>query len=105
MISLQLKKEVIEASDDKSLAELSKEFNLPRSSIQNIVSNKETILSAIDDGSESKRAWLKTAKHENLEEAVLRWIKLVRSKNVAVSGPETGLFWQLLPNKTLAFKG
>jgi len=56
VISLQLKKEVIEASDDKSLAELSKEFNLPRSSIQNIVSNKETILSAIDDGSESKRA-------------------------------------------------
>jgi hypothetical protein len=46
-----------------------------------ILKNKENILNAIDKGADGKRASLKGAKQPKLEEALLRWLKNVRSEN------------------------
>uniref|UniRef100_A0A915DQY6 HTH psq-type domain-containing protein n=1 Tax=Ditylenchus dipsaci TaxID=166011 RepID=A0A915DQY6_9BILA len=81
VISLELKKQIIDASVGKKSDELSKQFSLPASSIRNILSERKTILEAIDEGNKAKRVHLKTPKHNDLEEAVLRWFKAVRSTN------------------------
>uniref|UniRef100_A0A914VZL2 HTH CENPB-type domain-containing protein n=1 Tax=Plectus sambesii TaxID=2011161 RepID=A0A914VZL2_9BILA len=180
-VTLDVKKAIFEAAaKNNNQTQLAKQFSIPRSTIKDILSRKDAILEAIDGGGESKRARIKTGKYEDLEQALLRWIKTVRSENVPVTGQllkekaretstllkiegfkasegwltnfkhrhsisfksnqgeagaidveslgewqqqvlreelakfspddifnadETGLFWQLLPNKTLAFKG
>ena len=85
-IDLATKKVVIEASARKSYNELAKEFGIPKTSVRNILQNKSAVLSAIDGGSEGKRARLTTGKHEKMEAALVQWHKQVRSQNVSVSG-------------------
>lgn len=88
VIRLEVKKKIIEASAKKTRDELSKEFGYPVATIKCILGrDRKAILEAIDEGTEAKRACLKPVKHEDLEEAVLRWFKAVRSENVEVSGP------------------
>ena len=88
-ISLDVKKALIEASKTKKVAELVIDFDLPDSTIKTILNdkNKDKILKAIDDGASGKRAKLKGAKHSDLEEAILEWLKEVRSDNLPVDGP------------------
>jgi hypothetical protein len=88
-ISLDEKKSIIDASETKTNAQLVAHFNnkYGESTIRNIVNGKEKILKAINDGAGGKRANLKGAKNPNLEEAILKWLKDVRSENVAVDGP------------------
>ena len=88
-ISLDVKKALIEASKTKKVAELVIEFDLPDSTIKTILNdkNKDKILKAIDDGAGGKRVKLKGAKHSDLEEAILKWLKEVRSENIPVDGP------------------
>jgi hypothetical protein len=57
VISLGLKNEILAASG--SQRDLSKQFDLPRSTIQKILSDKEAIQTAIADGHEAKRARLR----------------------------------------------
>lgn len=88
VITLEEKKKVIETSEEgKSMAAVGKHFGLSKGTVQSILSSKAEILKAIDEGGEAKRAHLKAAKHEDVEEAVLRWVMSVRSQNVAVTGP------------------
>jgi hypothetical protein len=91
IITLEEKKKIIEASakanPKKSLKDLSEEFGMPRSTIKTILDNKDSILGAIEEGSKAKRSHLLPTKHEDLEEAVLRWFKAARNENVPISGP------------------
>jgi hypothetical protein len=88
VISLDLKKKIIDASTDtKKSDDLSKQFGVPASSIRNILRDKAAILKAIEEGGEAKRVKLRGAKQEDLEEAVLQWFKSVRSNNMQISGP------------------
>jgi hypothetical protein len=94
-IQLRTKKQIIDAEKadlSKSYADLAKEFNndglnFAKSTMQTILSGKDSILKAIENGIRVKRAHLKPAKYEDLEIAILTWFKQVRSENVIVSGP------------------
>lgn len=88
-ISIETKKEILdEASKGKSLGDLAEKFGISsRSTVQGILENKDKILDAIENGIGGKRARLKPAKYEDLEAAVLMWLKQVRAQNVVVDGP------------------
>jgi hypothetical protein len=87
VITLETKRQIIEASAGKSSSDLGKQFNLPPTTIRTILQSKETVLGAIERGNEAKRACIQPVKHANLEKAVFLWIKTVRSQNVPLSGP------------------
>jgi hypothetical protein len=91
-ISLQLKNEILEASVGKSERILSKQFGLPKTTIHGILKNRETIKHAIADGHGAKRARLRKATHEDVENSVLFWMKNARSENVPISGPLLQVF-------------
>jgi hypothetical protein len=88
-VSLSVKNEILEAHtlNKLSLRVLEKQFNIPKSTIQDILKNKEAIQSAITDGHDGKRARLRKAKEEDVEKALVMWIGNVRSQNVPLSGP------------------
>lgn len=88
-ISLAQKQTIIEASKTRTTAQLVKHFDnkYPDSTIDTILKNKGKILKAIEDGAGGKRSIVKAVKYPELEEALLKWLKDVRSENVAVDGP------------------
>lgn len=88
-ISLDEKQLIIEASKAKpKTSDLVAHFNnkYKESAIRGILKKKDEIQEAIDDGAGGKRANLKSAKHSDLEESVLKWLKEVKSENVPVDG-------------------
>jgi hypothetical protein len=100
-ISLADKQTIIEASKTKpKTADLVKHFDnkYVYTTIDTILKNKDKILQAIEDGAGEKRAKLKGAKYPELEEALLNWLKDVRSENVSVDGPllKACFKWHLL---------
>uniref|UniRef100_A0A915EDH6 HTH psq-type domain-containing protein n=1 Tax=Ditylenchus dipsaci TaxID=166011 RepID=A0A915EDH6_9BILA len=70
VISLDQKKEIIEASVGKNSKDMSTEFGIPASSVRNILSDKAAILKATEKSGYRKRVHLKSAKHEDLEKAI-----------------------------------
>jgi hypothetical protein len=88
-ISLAEKQEIIEASKAKTPAQLVTHFKgkYKDSAIRGIIKKKDKIQKAIDDGASGKQAFSRAVKFPNLEEALLNWLKDVRSQNVAVDGP------------------
>lgn len=83
---MALKREIIVASASKGPTELAKQFELPQPTISTILANKQKILDAVDTGNGPKRAHLKRSAHENLDNAVVTWLKQVRSENECVDG-------------------
>ena len=51
--------------------ELSKHFKISRKSLDLILSNKEKIMKAIEQGGSAKRARLKPGKHDEMESALV----------------------------------
>jgi hypothetical protein len=81
------KKRLIEAKDaGKTTAELMKDFDLPKSTVNNIIAKRSSILAKIDDGIDPKTKRAKVGDSE-LEDATLSWFKAQRSKNVPINGP------------------
>ena len=68
-ISIETKKQIIDALATKSYGQLAKNFNLPKSTVATIVKSKDRVLAAIDNGTGAKRACLKPAKNEDLMSA------------------------------------
>ena len=88
LITLETKRQIIEASTTgKSSSELGKQFNLASSTIRKILQHKEKILKAIERGNQSKRVCIRPLKYENLDQAVLLWVKSLRSQGVLPTGP------------------
>ena len=85
-IDIIKKREKIDASPGQTLSGLSAKFNLPISTIQTILKNKEKILNP-DINVETKH--LKQAKYLDIEEALDKWFAEVKSKpNITIQGPE-----------------
>lgn len=55
VISLEVKKQVIEAAVNKKPKEISDKFGLPQSTVKTILGNKVAILKALDEGSEARQ--------------------------------------------------
>lgn len=86
-ISLNDKLSVIQASKNKRVFELVKEFGLSEGTIRGIIKDKEKLLAAAEEGNTGKKSKLRGAKHDELENALVMWLKQVRSENVSVDGP------------------
>lgn len=100
-ISVEVKKQIIDASATKSYGQLATDFKLPKSTISTIVKDKEKTLAAIDGGFDAKRKRLTTGRNEDLEASVLTWFQQVRSQNVAISGPLLKVNLNVFSNSTL----
>lgn len=86
-ISLEKKKEVIDAAvKNNNKTKLAEQFKIPRRTIGDILNNKAAIFKAIEEGGSAKRARLRPGMHVKMEEALVMWIKQVRSKNLSVTG-------------------
>ncbi|KAI1703122.1 tigger transposable element-derived protein 4 [Ditylenchus destructor] len=93
-LSLDEKQKIIEAAEHNSnksdlATQLSQQFGrpIPRTTIIGVLKEKEKIQDALVSGSDAKRTRLQTAKHEDLDKAVLTWHKTVMSHpDVTVSG-------------------
>ena len=78
-ISIEVKKQIIDAksaNSSKTYGDLAKEFSddklkLTDENIKRVFRDKDKILAAVDNGIGGKRARLRPAKYEDLEEAVL----------------------------------
>lgn len=80
----KLIKEVESGSKKKDVAV---KYGVPASTVSTILKNKETIVTAIENGGvsgSSKR--LKKPTYENVDKAVLEWFKLTRRQNLPISG-------------------
>ena len=93
-VTLSVKKTIIEAAaKNNNKTVLAKQFNIPRTTVNEILKNKETILEAIKHGGSAKRARLKMGKHAEMEEALVLWIKQVRSQNLPINGELVKVFF------------
>uniref|UniRef100_A0A915E6V4 HTH CENPB-type domain-containing protein n=1 Tax=Ditylenchus dipsaci TaxID=166011 RepID=A0A915E6V4_9BILA len=61
-------------------------FKMPLTTVCRILKEKESVIEAFESGSQAKRIRLKTGKHEQIEEAVVTWLKQIRSQNIPISG-------------------
>ena len=57
-------------------------LNLSRKTINSIWQNREKIRQAYEASGNNKRKRLRTAAFDDVEEAVLKWFKFVRSENI-----------------------
>jgi len=81
------KKRLIEAKDSgASVDKLVKDFDLPQSTVYNILKERKSILDKIDEGIDPKMKRMKMAGNEK-DEAVLSWFKTQRSNNTPINGP------------------
>ncbi|KAI1717696.1 tc5 transposase DNA-binding domain-containing protein [Ditylenchus destructor] len=100
-VTLDVKKDVIEAaSKNLSKRELERQFNLTRRTIKRILDHKDTILKAIDDGVDVKRARLKQGKYVDVENALICWVKLSKSQDIHVNGPMLKISMETKSKKT-----
>lgn len=89
-ISLERKIELLNAVDEKrrTKTEICKEFGIANSTLSTIIKNRVNITSMFERSVfEPERKRMRTAKHEDLEKAVLIWFKQARSQNAPISGP------------------
>ncbi|GBM33473.1 Tigger transposable element-derived protein 4 [Araneus ventricosus] len=89
-ISLKTKMELLRAVDEKrrSKTEICKKFGIANSTLSTIIKNRDHITAMFERNMfEPERKRMRTAKHEDLETALLVWIKQARSDNAPVSGP------------------
>ena len=86
-LTLEEKKVILDAYDQNPNASaLSKEFDIPRTTIIGIVNAREQIEAALAAGAGMERMRLKPADEPRLEEALVMWLKQARSQNVPIGG-------------------
>jgi len=84
-ISLITKMKIVNDSNVKGLAELSAEYNLPKSTISTILKKKSQVQTAFDNG-DVKRCKIRHAKVPELEDQLVEWMKRARNNNLPISG-------------------
>ncbi|GFT01749.1 tigger transposable element-derived protein 4 [Trichonephila clavipes] len=90
-ISLKTKMEILMVVDKKlkSKTEICKHFGIANSTLSTIIKKREKITEMFKQSKfEPERKRMRTAKHEDLEAALLAWFKQARSQNALISGPE-----------------
>uniref|UniRef100_A0A8C4SC05 HTH CENPB-type domain-containing protein n=1 Tax=Erpetoichthys calabaricus TaxID=27687 RepID=A0A8C4SC05_ERPCA len=89
-ISLKMKMELLKAVDQKqkTKTEICKDFDIANSILSTIIKKREQITEMFERSKfEPERKRMRTAKHEDLETALLLWFKQARSQNAPISGP------------------
>ena len=88
-ITIETKIEIINKKENehKSDTELARSYNLDRSTVSNIIRNKQKILDAFKQtgARASKRTRMQKGHFDIVEKAVYRWFSMLRSNNIPVS--------------------
>lgn len=66
--------------------QLAFDFGISKSTVREILQNREKILEAIEDGADSKRKRVYPAKHPTIERSLVTWTKQMRGRNDPVTG-------------------
>ncbi|XP_064468658.1 tigger transposable element-derived protein 4-like [Ornithodoros turicata] len=83
---MQILRDVERGQDSKT--EIAKNYGIKKSTLSTYIKNKGAIFSAHEkENMEPSRKRLRTSAHPNVEDAVITWIKHVRSRNLPLSGP------------------
>ena len=112
-----------EVEDGKT--EVAAKYGIPKNTLPSWLKNKDKIFEATKKESNSKRQRLRHGTFANLDQAMFKWLLVVRSRDVAVSAlvfktkatefaekilnqiynaDEFGLFYRAQPNKSLHLK-
>jgi hypothetical protein len=87
-INLALKKRIVDASSSMSVNQLSVHFGLPNSTIRKILSIRQKIQQAIEEGKDGTRAKLTGSRNPELDTAMQKWLQQARENGVPVNGPQ-----------------
>lgn len=83
---VQILQEVERGQNSKT--EIAKKYGIKKSTLSTYIKNKDAIFAAHEkENIEPSRKRLRTSAHPNVEDAVISWIKHVRSRNLPLSGP------------------
>ena len=74
-----------EVEDGKTKSQIAIKYGKPKNTWSTWLKNKDKILEVTKKGSNSKWQWLRQGTFTNLDQALLKWHLVVRSRDVAVS--------------------
>ena len=74
-----------EVEDGKTKSQVAAKYVMPKKTLYTWLKNKDKIFKATKKGSNSKRQRLRQDTFPNLDQAMFKWLLVVRSRNVAVS--------------------
>ncbi|XP_038077397.1 tigger transposable element-derived protein 4-like [Patiria miniata] len=88
-LSLSTKMEIIKATEaGRKKGDIAREFGIVPSTLSTVLKNKQDIKAKFELSKfEPSRQRFRNATFEDVEEALLRWFKGNRSKNLPISGP------------------
>lgn len=89
ILSLDDKIKIIRSIEaGKKQIDVSKEFRLPRTTVNSLWTRRKRILENFESkGMLGSRKRLRESKHPELESVLLHWFKQVRDENIAINGP------------------
>ena len=86
--SLAKKVEVLElVKQGKIKKEVCLQYGLASSSLSTIIKNEQKIREEFEKNRDSTRLTVRKAPHEELEQALIKWVRLVRERNITLIGP------------------
>lgn len=88
-LSLEIKQKILNEVDDKSQkkSKIAAKYGIANSTLSTIIKNRNKIEAAYSVNQfEPTRKRMRTAKNEDVEVALLRWIKEARSQNIILTG-------------------
>lgn len=86
-ISIEDKAHIIFRLDNGELnKDIAKDFGVPHSTISKIKKHREKFLTSFDE-EKLKRKKVRNSRYNDVEEALLAWLRIRSSKNVPISGP------------------
>src|SRR4051812_46417104 len=86
-VGLLLKKTIIVASEAKpKIYVLAKQFQMPYTTISTILKSRERVREAVPDECDLKRIRLTLGRCGQVDDALVKWLKSARSKNVTING-------------------
>ena len=74
-----------EVEDGKTKSQVAAKYGIPKNTLSTWLKNKDKIFEATKKGSNSKRQRLRQGTFANLDQAMFKWLLVVRSRDVAVS--------------------
>ena len=74
-----------EVEDGKTKLQVAAKYAIPKNTLSNWLKKKDIIFEATKKGSNSKRQRLRQGTFANLDQAMFKWLLVVRSRDVAVS--------------------
>lgn len=88
-LSLAEKIKVIKASEGQSQRQIDASFDIPKTTVSNILKRKVDLLDAYDSNQspQRKRVCIRTDRSVELDKSVFEWFSRKRALNLPVSGP------------------